>query len=256
MIANYHTHTPRCNHAVGEEIEYVKAAMDGGLQILGFSDHTPQFFPGEYYSRMRMRPWLMDSYVETVMALKAQYAGKLQIHLGLEVEYYPAIFPELMAFLKDTPVEYLLLGQHWNGNEEGEPYNGRPTEDSQLLQRHCDQVIEAIHTGLFTYVAHPDILKFVGDPKVYQQQIRRLCQAAKSCRIPLEINLLGLREERHYPNPLLWEMAAQEGCDVVIGCDAHMPEHTVQPQVEAKALELVHKLGLNLLETVPLQNIR
>ena len=30
MIANYHTHTPRCRHAEGTEAEYVQAALDAG----------------------------------------------------------------------------------------------------------------------------------------------------------------------------------------------------------------------------------
>lgn len=46
MIANYHTHTPRCNHAVGSEEEYVQQALKAGIKILGFSDHTPYLFPG------------------------------------------------------------------------------------------------------------------------------------------------------------------------------------------------------------------
>ena len=36
MIANYHTHTPRCNHAVGSEEEYVQQALKAGIKILGF----------------------------------------------------------------------------------------------------------------------------------------------------------------------------------------------------------------------------
>ena len=54
MIANYHTHTARCGHAAGTEDEYVQQAIQSGLKILGFSDHTPYWFAGEYYSRMRM----------------------------------------------------------------------------------------------------------------------------------------------------------------------------------------------------------
>ena len=253
MIANYHTHTPRCGHAFGEEIEYVEAAIGAGLKILGFSDHTPQFFPGAYYSRMRMRPWLLQEYMDTVLALKAKYADKLQIHLGLEVEYYPAIFPKLMEILRDTPVEYLLLGQHWDGNEEGEPYNGRPTEDCRHLERHCDQVIEAMHTGAFTYIAHPDILNFVGDEKTYRQQIRRLCQAANSCNMPLEMNLLGLMEERYYPNPRFWEVAAEENCTMIFGRDAHRPEHFEDTETEEKANTLLAQLGMRLAETVQLR---
>lgn len=255
MIANYHAHTPRCGHAFGQEIEYVENAQKAGLHIFGFSDHTPQFFPGEYYSRMRMRPHQLQDYIDTVLQLKRDYADRLLIHLGLEVEYYPAIFPKLMEVLKDTPVEYLLLGQHWNGNEENEPYNGKPTEDEALLERHCNQVIEAMHTGVFTYLAHPDILNFVGDPKVYQRHMRRLCQAAKSCNIPLEINYVGLREGRQYPNPLFWEMAAEEGCQAVLGGDFHRPEHLLEKEPEEMALKMVKQYGLELLKTVELKKL-
>lgn len=255
MIANYHTHTPRCNHAFGAEIEYVQAAIDGGLQILGFSDHAPQFFPGQYYSRMRMRPWELKNYVQAVNELQAKYADTLQIHLGLEVEYYPAIFPELVEVARDHGIEYFLLGQHWNGNEEGESYNGRPTEDERQLKTYCNQVMDAIQTGLFTYIAHPDILNFTGSDRVYKRHIRKLCQAAKSCNLPLELNLLGLREKRHYPTARFWEIAAEEGCSVILGSDAHRPEHTVQPEVEASALAFLSPLGLSPMDTIELIHI-
>jgi len=255
MIANYHTHTPRCNHAKGTEKEYAEAAIAAGLQVLGFSDHTPQFFPGEYYSRMRMFPWELKNYAQAVLDVRKQYADRLQIHLGLEVEYYPAIFPELMEVLRDTPIEYIILGQHWNENEEGMPYNGRPTDSECQLKTYCNQVIDAIHTGLFTYVAHPDILNFTGTDRVYKRHMRRLCQAAKSCHIPLELNLLGLRCGRHYPHPLFWEIAAEEGCSVILGNDAHDPEHLLRKESEAAALELINSLGLKFLHTVPLRSI-
>lgn len=255
MIANYHTHTPRCNHAFNPEQEYVETAIGCGMQILGFSDHTPQFFPTEHYSHMRMRPELLQDYIDTVLALKQQYADKLQIHLGLEVEYYPAIFPKLMEVLRDTPVEYMILGQHWDGNEEGEIYNGKPTEDVRRLEKHCNQVIDAMHTGLFTYIAHPDILNFVGDPKAYCTHMRRLCQAAKSCNIPLEYNFLSLREDRYYPSARLWELIAEEGCPVVMGCDAHRPEHLDDPETEAKARQHLASLGITPMEIVDLKHI-
>ena len=97
MIANYHTHTPRCGHAVGTEVEYAQAAVDAGIEILGFSDHTPYWFSGDYYSHMRMYPHELEGYCEAVRKVQKQYADKLQIHLGLEVEYYPAYFQELLS---------------------------------------------------------------------------------------------------------------------------------------------------------------
>lgn len=70
MIANYHTHTWRCRHADGTEREYVECAIEGGLKILGFSDHSPYPFPDGYDSGMRMRLDQVEGYVDTVLALK------------------------------------------------------------------------------------------------------------------------------------------------------------------------------------------
>ena len=44
LRTNFHTHTTRCNHAVGEDRQYVEEAIKGGLKVLGFSDHSPYFF--------------------------------------------------------------------------------------------------------------------------------------------------------------------------------------------------------------------
>ena len=48
MKANYHTHTWRCNHASGNERQYVENAIKAGLEVLGFADHTPYPFPAGY----------------------------------------------------------------------------------------------------------------------------------------------------------------------------------------------------------------
>ena len=78
--------------------EYVDAALSAGLKILGFSDHTPYFFPGDYYSTFRMHPEELPGYVSTVNALRDRYAGRLEIHVGVEAEYYPKYFDRLVDF--------------------------------------------------------------------------------------------------------------------------------------------------------------
>ena len=54
MKANYHTHTTRCQHAFGEDREYVEEAIRAGLRILGFSDHCPWIYKSDYVSNIRM----------------------------------------------------------------------------------------------------------------------------------------------------------------------------------------------------------
>lgn len=255
MIANYHAHTARCNHAVGTEAEYVESAIARGLRIFGFSDHTPQYFPGGYCTFMRMRTYELLDYCATVRHLQRQYRERLQIHLGLEVEYYPAIWGDLLTHAQDAGIEYMILGQHWLGNEQGEPGSSAPTEDAHLLQRYCRQVMDAMETGKITYVAHPDLFNFIGDRKTYQHHVRELCRVAKETSTPLEINLLGVLIHRHYPNVAFWEVAAEEGCPVILGIDAHAPDQILNPEPEKTALELVNRFGLELLHTVPLKAI-
>lgn len=256
MYANYHTHTWRCNHASGTEEEYVRQALKRGVRVLGFSDHSPYIFPEGYYSNFRMAMNQLDDYITTVRSLGEKYSGQLDMPVGLELEYYPRFFPELMAVLRDRDIDYAILGQHFIDNEYDAAYSGLVTDNKEVVRRYCSQSMEAMQTGVFTYFAHPDLIHYQGDWKFYIECIRPMCAEARSCGIPLEINLLGLREGRHYPNRLFWEVAAQEGCTAVLGCDAHSPKALNLPQIELEALDLARELGIPVLEEVDLRSIR
>lgn len=256
MIANYHTHTWRCNHATGNEKQYVENAMKAGLEILGFADHTPYVFPDGYHSGFRMEPEQLPGYVDTVLKLRAEYAGRIQIPLGLETEFYPRHFEALLSLLREYPMDYLILGQHFVGNEYDAPYNGLASRDEALLRQYVHQSCDAMNTGLFTYFAHPDLLNFQGSENIYRHYMRDICREARSCGVPLEFNLLGLAGGRHYPTPVFWELAAEEGCLCVLGRDAHSPEALLDEKSEQRAMGILRELGMVPLETVELRNIR
>ena len=256
MIANYHSHTTRCRHAYGTETEYVENAIARGLEIFGFSDHTPQFFPGDYYSFMRMYPNELEGYCDTVRNLQDKYRGKIEIPLGLEAEYYPATWNELLPRLQDAGIEYLILGQHWLGNEQGEHGSGCITISEDLLKRYCRQVMDGLSTGVFTYLAHPDLFRFLGDREIYRRHMSALCRFARQGKNPQELNLRGILCNKHYPNEEFWALAAEEGCSVVLGLDAHDPSHIANLQPEAKAKEIIRHYGLKVLGHVNLTPLK
>ena len=256
MTANYHTHTWRCNHATGREEDYVRNAIGRNFEILGFSDHTPYCFPRGYESGFRMGLDQLQDYCNTVRLLQKKYAGQIEIPLGVEMEYYPAYFGDTLKILQDAGIEYLLLGQHFVGNEINEHYSGRATADPEILKRYCRQAMEGMNTGLFSYLAHPDLIHFKGDEAVYRQEMRQLCREAVGCGIPLEVNVLGKWSGRNYPNPTFWALAAEEGCRVVMGCDAHAPEHLHREDAEEQLHAMIRYYGLKLLDKVSLHSIK
>jgi len=108
MKHNFHTHTTRCKHAIGTDEDFVKAALDGGFDMLGFADHAPWAFDTDYVSHCRMAADLWPEYKQSVLALKEKYQGQISIHLGLECEYYEKYFDQLRR-LRDDGCDYFIL---------------------------------------------------------------------------------------------------------------------------------------------------
>ena len=228
MFANYHTHTARCHHATGEDKAYVEAAIQNGFQVLGFSDHCPWFFSDGYVSPIRMTPDELDGYVTSLTALKKEYAADITIYIGLESEYVPEMLPEQRGI-----------------------YTGKPTDNAAELKHYVAQVIAGMETGLFAYLAHPDLFHFIGDPALYEQEFRRLCVYLKEKQIPIEINQLGLADHRQYPNPAFLKIAESVGNTAIIGCDAHHPSALLDTDSQQACKKLAEQYHLPLVEVFP-----
>lgn len=255
-MLNLHAHTTRCRHAVGTEREYVERAIAAGYRTFGFSDHAPMPFQGEYYSGFRMKQEETGEYIKTLLDLREEYKNDIHILIGFEAEYYPALFEDFLRLIAPYPVDYLLLGQHFLDNEEGAYHTGAFTDDESLLEKYVLQVTEGLKTGMFTYLAHPDIMRYVGDARVYEKHMRVLCQNAKAMDIPLEINGLGLWDGRDYPSERFFRIAGEVGNRVIFGLDAHQAERIGEVEIAEQAAELAGRFGLELTEEVVLRRPR
>lgn len=256
MTANFHTHTARCHHARGTDREYVESAIRAGLSVLGFSDHSPYYFPDGYYSEHRMRPEETRGYMESLLSLREEYKKDITIYIGFEAEYYPKYFDKMLEILSPFPYDYLILGQHYIRNEIGGKNVAFSNQSEDDLACYVDECIEGLGTGRFFYLAHPDVSRFTGDDTFYEKQMRRLCLAAKEKSIPLELNLLGIRDGRHYPRALFWEIAGDVGCEVILGCDAHEPESIARTEDLMAAEDFLQKYHLKRIEpTAPIRHV-
>lgn len=264
MTVNYHTHTYRCGHAVGKEREYVEKAIELGFSELGFSEHAPMPFPDglpaanlERLLSMRLKTEEAEEHFATLVALREEYKNDIKIHIGLEVEYFEEIFDDFLEYIKDFPVEYFILGQHFSDLfVEPIAYYGNQTRSDAALKRYVDCTLKGLKTGKFTYLAHPDLIFYRRNLGLYESEMTRIVECAKENDVPLEINFYGLQEVRNYPCLPFWQIANSIGCDVVFGSDAHHPDNLKNPYALKHAeLMLDNFKNLNLLTRVEFKKV-
>ncbi len=248
---NYHTHTPRCHHAVGSEREYVEKAIEHGFTRLGFSDHSPQPFDNGYVSGIRMDMDELEGYVSVLKSLREEYRDRISIYIGLEAEYYPRYFDRLLDAAKGFDIDYMILGQHYLDNEEGR-YVGSPTSSEDDLAGYVDEVIAGLETGVYTYLAHPDLIRYEGSFGIYEKHMTRLCEYAKDHNVPLELNALGFQTDRWYPRADFFALASAVGCRFVYGCDAHDPLMVQKPFEVEGMEEFIAGAGIEISDIEPL----
>lgn len=257
MKANYHTHTARCGHAVGSDEDYVRAAVAQGFDELGFSDHVPWPYASGYtHPTVRMTIGQMDGYIASVRALERKYAGKIAIRLGFECEYFPDYMGWLADMREERGLDYLILGNHYDRTDEGGMYFGSARTPAQL-RTYVERTAKGVQTGLFAYLAHPDLFmrSYPAFDENCRQAARELCAVCRACGVPMEYNLhdryLSPRTgRRSYPHPEFFEIAAQEGVDIIIGLDAHEPDEIANPAQWRRAERELAALGVHPVESL------
>jgi len=253
---NYHTHTYRCRHASGTEEEYILQAIGGGIRYMGFSDHFPLRFADGHESTYRVPTASASEYYSTIDALRQKYGDKIDIKIGYEMEYYSTMFDEMLEKARSYGAEYLILGQHFFAPEHPVGNHSiKPHEDPAEMRAFADSLIEAMSKGVFTYIAHPDMFNYTGDVSVYQREQRRVCIAARETDTPLEINFLGIRDRRIYPDEVFWQIAGEEKAPVTFGFDAHDVPAACDRDSLPKAEALVKKYNLNYIGRPKLRSI-
>ena len=143
MIQNLHTHATFCDGKNTPE-EMVRAALSLGMDALGFSSHAPCPVPGDDAG---MRPEQVSAYRAEVLRLREQYAGRLEIFLGLEQDYF--FFPNQESW------DYVIGSVHYV--EKDGTYLGVDYSEAVFLQN-----VEQHYGGDF-YAFAEDYYRLVGD---------------------------------------------------------------------------------------------
>lgn len=98
-----HVHTPFCPHGSTDSFEeYIEEALRNHLEGITFTEHAPlppNFTDPVPNQDSAMRYEDLDRYIEEVTLLKEKYRGKINILLGLEVDYIEGFEKETQEML-------------------------------------------------------------------------------------------------------------------------------------------------------------
>lgn len=258
MKVNYHTHTERCNHAHGSDEEFALSAIKGGFKEIGFSDHTPWPYTSSYQPHMRMQMKEYDGYLESINSLKVKYQDQISIRLGLECEYFPEYLNWLKQQLDEGIIEYAIFGNHFHLSDETGEYFGN-CSTAKSIDTYYDDLCKGMETGLFSYVAHPDLFmkNYLEFDKHCEDVSYKICKKAKEMDMILEYNLCGaaLKEfygREVYPRQEFWKIASVVGCKVIIGVDAHELIALEDDFYYKEAIRFLSESGCEIVEKIPL----
>ncbi|MBO4694511.1 MAG: histidinol-phosphatase [Clostridia bacterium] len=274
---NYHTHTKYCNHATGEMEDYIKVAIDNNFEELGFSDHMPvpdELLEDEKYKSLiylgkpykdRMETEDVERYISELNVLKNKYSNQIKIFIGFECEYSEKI-ANIVKNLNSIS-DYLILGMHhfYVGDEIYNTYSSTDMTNERVIQ-YANECAKALDTGLFKYIAHPDLFMFnymKNNGRLFTIECeiatRIIVEAAIKNNVYLELNVHEIEYSEkeginpwRYPRKEFWDIVSEyKEAKVVIGMDAHKPEKLVNENYY-KILNLANNCDIKLEESIGL----
>lgn len=228
--ADYHMHTPLCQHAVGEPTEYAAHALQAGLTEIGFSDHSPM--RQDDFDNWRMKASQLDEYVEKVQQARAEHP-RLTIKLALEVDYLPGHEDWIRELAARHPWDYLIGSVHyvsdsWDMDNPAKLSEWKKREPMEVWNIYFERLTMAAQSRLFDIIGHVDLCKkFCFYPKEDCTPLyRRFIEAAARADAAIEINTAGLRKDcrEMYPSPQILALAKEHKIALTFGSDAHDPQ--------------------------------
>lgn len=261
LLYESHCHTTLCKHAYGHPDEYAAVALDRGFKGITFTCHCP--LPDGFSASVRMGPDQFDDYVAMIEATREAFAGRLDVRLGLESDYYPGVEPWLEELHARVPLSHVLGSIHYQVSDYRKRFYTGDVHSYQEL--YFDHLARSAESGLFDTLSHPDLIKnenpAAWDFERLRPHIERALDRIAATGVAMELNTSGLQKalREMNPSPAQLSLMYERGIPVVIGADAHIPQRVGAGY--AKALRLLVDAGYSEVsyfidrqrQTVPIQ---
>ncbi|MDR0402232.1 MAG: histidinol-phosphatase [Treponema sp.] len=257
-----HTHTTFCDGA--DDVETMCAAAAArGLAAIGFSSHAPIAKKTGIKTSWHLPDEKLDEYLETVLAAKKRWRGRLEVFLGLEVDYIQGLCGPADGDYQSLPLDYIIGSVHFAAPPERGFTVDAPEEEflagfrdifqgdgTALYNAYYDAYRGMIEEGGFDIAGHLDLVKknnglyrfFSPEDPAYGKRLLETadCLAAASGRparettgngafpVVVEVNTGGMNRGRvsePYPSRAVLKLLRERNVPLTVTADAHSAEH-------------------------------
>ena len=232
LPADFHTHT--CyDHARGTPAEMAAEALRMGMRALGIVGHARM----EFFCDYAMTPEGEQRFFAEMQALKARYAGQLDLFCGIELDYY--------SLPAELPYDYRIGSVHYVKSEGHViSVDSDPAELVEDVRRFCGGDFKRLYQIYYETVAgivektgadvigHIDLIsKFNEEGQLFSMEDPAYRRAAldavdallkKDCLFEINSGAIS-RGCRTTPYPLPWILKEihDRGGRILLSSDAH-----------------------------------
>jgi histidinol-phosphatase (PHP family) len=241
-LINFHMHTTGSDGRISPE-ERVKEAIAGGLRYICFTDHYN--VPDGIMDNLDSPEHHPPAYIQEVRRLQKQYADKIDISFGVELDWLEHHQDWLKEEIKKQNYDYVLGSVHflekagvYYDHNFGKQGKEEWIKTSQIFGGTINFVKEYYHqlrlmaeSGIYDCIGHFDIIKiynensslFSEDEDWYRKEVLSVLDSAKKAGIAIEINVRSFLHIVNAQCPSLWILkeAKKRNIPITIGNDAH-----------------------------------
>lgn len=258
-LTNYHSHCLYCDGRADMEA-FVRFAQSGGFSSYGFSSHAPLPFPTSW----TMEWDRMDDYLSEFHRLKAKYADRIELYVGLEIDYLDETSHPGIARFRDLPLDYRIGSVHMLPTADGEVVDIDVPADTfcrlvdvrfggdldRVVHLYYDRLLRMVELGGFDIVGHADKMHYNAscyrrgllDEEWYDDLVRSYFQEIARHGYQVEVNTKSYLDKHVlFPNVRYFSYLNRLGIRVQVNSDAHYPERINDGRREA--LQALHRAG-------------
>lgn len=261
-LTNYHSHTSFCDGRAPME-DFVKEAIRQGFTSYGISSHAPLPFPTHW----TMKKEDVESYLEEFRSLKNEYQGRIELYIGLEIDYLDEYSNPSIEYFRNLPLDYRIGSVHLLKDDKGEIVDVDCSKEvfKERLDNHFHSDVKATvlayfsklmsmaELGGFDIVGHADKIVYnasfcqpnVSEQSWYKQAQRDLFAFISEKGYMMEVNTKAYhRLGVFYPDTTSFSLIKEMHIPVLVNSDSHYPELVNDGRTEA--LQALKAAGINM----------